>query len=654
MVAENDIPLLELADIEKMSVRAVNICQTANLNSLRKILCFFQTQGTFKNIRNCGQRTENELIFICNKYLNGHTIQQSIPNLPFLNKTIEIISKFNPFKKAALNRHIDYLLSKLNVRARNGIINLFGRVPTANKLLDTIFSKDFNFSRLRNIGEKSSLELVQFKKNISDFTEILQTLDESQLSKEYTSLVIKTSFSNIQNDIDDLLTSAFDLNNKIKLFKLIELLIKSDLPFKKAEKEIFYYKFTNSNKKSLLEIAELLNIGKERLRQIKVNFEDELKSYFSFILNLQEEDLPRYGIESDTVFLLIDDEFANSINSNEEVNFTPQFYSAILSIFHEKTHSIFGDGEMLSTKHKLSNSRRICNFYLIANEIFYSFDFYAFANSVNEILNERIMEDYYLHFQGYIAQFLKQKAKRNFDQIISICESILFNEFHLVVNADGYLIFERNTKKQLSEYVIEALQELNEMTKVDGIVNKIKIKHPHLETSAQSVRATLQREKELFIYIGRSSTYGLRKWQDERENLKGGTIRDIVEEYLMEEDEPKHISEITKFVQKYRDTNEYNIKTNLDLEGSIRFQFFPGEFIGLKSKYYLKTDKYKKAVGSHFRNAIFRNMNGWSIDEVINFFVNKFDYHPIQVKSLIEKKIIKGDVSISSDNKLIL
>lgn len=652
MIAENDISLVELADIEEMSVRAVNICYTVGLDSLSRILKFYMEGGDFKNIRNCGRRTENELIFICKKYLNGYASQRSLPELPFLNKTIEIITTFNPFKKAALNRHIDYLLSKLNVRARNGIINLFGKKPTGNELIDTIFIKDLDFNEIRNIGEKSSLELFQFKKKISDFAQILQTLDESQLSKEYTRLVIRTSLTNIPNGFDELLESAFDLNNKIKLFKLIDLLIKSDLIFTKAEKEIFYYSFTYSNNKSLKGIAEFLTIGKERVRQIKVNFEDEIKSYFSFILNLQEEDFPHYGIKSDTIFLPIDNEFANTINLSEEVNFTPQFYSAILSLFHKKTHSIFGDDEMLSTRHKLSNSKRFRNCYLIKNEVFCSFDFSAFADSVNEILNERITEDYYLHFQGYVVRFVKQKDKKEFEHIASICESILFNEFDLVVNADGYLIFERNTKKQMTEYVIDALQELNEMTKVDGIVNKINIKHPHLETSAQSVRATLQREKEFFIYIGRSSTYGLRKWQEERENLKGGTIRDIVEEYLHTEDEPKHISEITKFVQKYRDTNEYSIKTNLDLEGSIRFHFFPGDFIGLKSKDYFQTHKYKKAAGSHFRNSIFRKMNGWSMDEVVNFFVSEFDYHPIQVKSLIEKKISQGNISITSDNKL--
>src|SRR5581483_11527488 len=115
MIAENDILLAELADIEEMSVRAVNICYTIALDSLNKILQFYLKGGDFKSIRNCGQRTENELIFICKKYLNGY---QPLPELPFIDKAIEIINTLNPFKKAALNRHVDYLLSRLNVRAR--------------------------------------------------------------------------------------------------------------------------------------------------------------------------------------------------------------------------------------------------------------------------------------------------------------------------------------------------------------------------------------------------------------------------------------------------------------------------------------------------------------------------------------------------------
>lgn len=178
------------------------------------------------------------------------------------------------------------------------------------------------------------------------------------------------------------------------------------------------------------------------------------------------------------------------------------------------------------------------------------------------------------------------------------------------------------------------------------------MKYPGLETTEQSVRSTLQREKDLFIYIGRTSTYGLKKWQDKRDNLKGGTIRDIVEEFLNTKDEPIHITEIMKYVLKFRNTNEYSVKTNIELEENKRFQFFAGDFVGLKGKRYTDTDKYKRVSGSHFRTSVFENMDGWDLEDVVNYFVTNFNYQPIQVKALIEKKFISGELSLKSNNKL--
>jgi hypothetical protein len=54
----------------------------------------------------------------------------------------------------------------------------------------------------------------------------------------------------------------------------------------------------------------------------------------------------------------------------------------------------------------------------------------------------------------------------------------------------------------------------------------------------------------------------------------------------MEQSEPKHIDEITDFVNRYRDTNAKNIYANLQMEENKRFVFFKGLMIGLKSKKY--------------------------------------------------------------------
>ena len=95
------------------------------------------------------------------------------------------------------------------------------------------------------------------------------------------------------------------------------------------------------------------------------------------------------------------------------------------------------------------------------------------------------------------------------------------------------------------------------------------------------------KRKNGFVPIGRKSVFGLKKWESELDNFKGGTIRDIVEEYLMQFAVPKHISEITKHVLKYRPkSNQYSILQNLKLDESGLYIFFKGSHIGLATKKY--------------------------------------------------------------------
>ena len=116
-----------------------------------------------------------------------------------------------------------------------------------------------------------------------------------------------------------------------------------------------------------------------------------------------------------------------------------------------------------------------------------------------------------------------------------------------------------------------------------------------------------------------------------------------------------HISEIVNHIKKYKDTNERSIMTNLEMGKNNRFQFFNGEFVGLKKKTYpLTILNYKKLVGVHFRISTLKTMNGWKIDDVINYYVKNFDYLPVQIKSLLNKKVESNFLIITNDNKLMV
>jgi hypothetical protein len=90
-----------------------------------------------------------------------------------------------------------------------------------------------------------------------------------------------------------------------------------------------------------------------------------------------------------------------------------------------------------------------------------------------------------------------------------------------------------------------------------------------------------------FVPMGRNSIFGLKVWESEFDNFKGGTIRNIVLEYLVKQKEPQHISKITSHVLIYRPkSNDRSILQNLKIDTSGSFLFFKKLYVGLSSKNY--------------------------------------------------------------------
>ncbi|OFX56820.1 MAG: hypothetical protein A2046_10260, partial [Bacteroidetes bacterium GWA2_30_7] len=445
------------------------------------------------------------------------------------------------------------------------------------------------FKNIRNIGKRSVEELEKLKLELIRFVNVLQTIQKDQLSKVYTKLIVKTTFANLPENFEEQFENVFDETGKIKLFALLNYLINSGQLFSEIQQKIFELLYTNNNttNATIDTIAKELNITRERVRQVKSKLEDEIQSYFLFVSNLVPDDLVNYNISQLNEFLTIDKSFANKINESEEVNFNIPFYSIIFGIFLKKTHSILGDNEIIYGKRKTVNKKNYTNCYLIHSLIFDCFDFEKFVSDIYLKVNEKITESYSLHFQGYLYDFLNEDGKAFYDEIYTVCEAIIYNEFELVVNSDGYLTFERNTFKQLHEYCFDILNEFSNPMTVEEIENVLNEKYPCIKKTIDSIRGSLIREKSIFVCFGRTSTYALRKWEDEKENFKGGTIRDLVEDYLLTQDSPIHISEIVEFVLQFRpDTNERSILTNIKVDESKKFHFFKNAFVGLSCKKY--------------------------------------------------------------------
>lgn len=631
-----NILLHELISNEILSVRSVNLCEDNGLIYLKQILNFYEKGNSFMSLRKCGKKTEKELVEFCRKYKKNEA-----PNEPY---------SFSPIQENILNNQIIFLISTLSERAKNGLLK------NSNKLIPAVIYKDVfidnvDFNIFVNIGIKAAKELSNFKNNIVNFAESLKKLNNTELDKEYIKLIVKTTFEKCLNNFDEDLDNLFYEDGRLKIFSLLDILINSGIIFTETQHKTFIFLYSDNEDRGTLEsIAIEEGITKERVRQIKAKLESNIHSYFSFISNFMV-DISKYDIDTEKNILIIDQAFSQKLNQIECVNFNNLFYNTIFSIITNKSHVSLTK----SLINRVGKIKTTNNEYLIKAIVFKCFNFEKFITDVFFKLNAKVEETYYLHFKGYLSEFINISLNTNIEDIINICEIILLKEFELVVSNDGYLFFEKNTKKHKHQYYYEILEENGDWMKISEITLLAKNKFPFLESKDSSVRGILNKEKELFIYKGRSSTYGLRKWVELNENHKGGTIRDIIYEFLSKNDTPLHIGTIFEYVSKYReDTYPRSILDNLKAEANNTFIFYSGGFIGIKNKNYnsLNTN-VKNLSGSYFTKTALRKYNNWNFDDLINFFCMKHGYLSVQVVYILRQKIIEGTIKLTHDNKII-
>ncbi len=621
-----NISLEKLSEIENLSIRSTNVCEWNGLKDLTSILSYYWENIDFLGLRNCGQKSNTELIELCKKYEDfAEKPILEIPENP-LKKHLENLTVR---QKQILNNIISSQFNELSNRANN-VLKVYANSDISLKsFYEIIINPDYNIKNFKNVGVKTEEELKDFFKNLRDQLELISVFnDEKELKIELFSTYLKRKLKLDQSIINEIFKD-YNCELGLPLFKTLNVLINREILFTNKRKEIFEsgLNFWQENQARTLEkIAECYNITKERTRQIRNTLLGELKEKFAFIKGFEFETLNLYGIDFPSDFILITEELVSEINKKESNSFNHLFVNLVLSFLFEHSFKLVGNIESVAfnsvkpkgVQHDWNST------YLINFKLFNLFDFEAFVNDIDRRLSERIEEDYSFHYETYLYKFLKVEHSEELVKIIPITEQILFNEFALTLNLNEQITFKRNTKKQVYEYVYDILEEKNETMTIYQIYEILISNFPNVTKSAEALRGSCQRAPNL-IYFGRSSTYGLKNWED-NESVKGGTIRSITEEYLLNFKTPKHIFEITEHVNKFRDTNAKNIHANLKLDESGTFEFFPQSFIGLKRRN--KNPEYQnyysipRFLGKSIMTLI-RNEEQIFINDLIDFVSSK-------------------------------
>lgn len=569
---------------ENISIRSFNICNDNDLEDLSGILKHFREHGTFDNLRNCGTKSNEQLMTLCLKYID-YDINHIVEPLKPEKQVISAVTNFTRTQREIVNSFIEVNSNKLSNRSKNAINSFLNGNLKIRNIDEKILTNDrFNFQDIKNIGTKTVRELKSFIDSIIEFiTKVAEVKNENNLVALRNRLFIEKTFS-ISLIPNEIIESQ-------SIFSLIDFLISKDAIFEKSENIIFQkaFKIYNDQPELMLyDIGKEVKISKERVRQIRKNILENLFTNLQFVKNIEDDLCQKYDIDQNQQLITINDSLNNLINSVNNTNFSNEFSTFILYAYISDKFDLVGEIEdVLQPKNFNSRDRHNWNdFYLVNNSISSIFNFSDFANDIDTRINERIEESYNFNFKSYILNFSASINIVDLNIISEVAEKILNNEFGIYIDTDDNINFTRNSLKQAYEYAYEALKLLGKPSKVSEITLKVEELYPEYETNDGKVRISMKRENG-FVPIGRRSIFGLQEWENELENFKGGTIRSIVFEYLESEVEPKHISDIAEYVLTYRpDTYERSILDNLKADETGTFVFFKNSTIGLYSKKY--------------------------------------------------------------------
>ena len=582
MHRSEDLTIRQIALTEALPARALNLCLDNSLTTIQQLLVYQRKYRNFLAIRNCGNKSNNELVHICEKYkdyfVESEPLTSEMEPDVMLRKYIQLA----PHQKLLVKRYFDHLFSKPGSQRHNSA-TIFSEIIDADGFFAKIMLKDFQFLKSHNLINYSSAAFNQLTLKIFDFIEKIQFLHYDHLEKANLKWLVEHFIPNQPVDFSENIGLMFDETGKLRVFALIKYVLDSCMIFHQTEETLFaiFYTGRNSAQPSIISIISKTKQSKNNILKVKRRLKPKIQNLFSFLTLIPPDNFVEYNFSD--ICIVINDTLAKKINKAEGTNFNFRFCSIIFELFLWNTHSIIGDRKIFEDNLKNAYKRKKENHFLINSRYCEYFDFENFIRDIYRKLNERPRKVYSLEFHDYLFGFLTTDGIQHINIIAQICKSILDFEFGLVVNIGGVVEFVSRARKCLYHYYYEILDEKGSIMTVDEIIEAVKNKYPLLKFSEKGVAKMMLYKPHLFIFIGRTYTYGLRKWETEQAGIKGGTLYQIVEQYLLSEGEPKHISDILSHVNHYRNTSAAKLLANLKLGSGKRFRKYEGNKIGLST-----------------------------------------------------------------------
>ncbi len=483
-----------------------------------------------------------------------------------------------------INYHIEELkrMESLSERTKNVCIE--GSLDTLFKILYYFLERN-TFRDIRNCGLKTDMELINLSKKylgISGLTLEDLRMNEPLLGFEDFKLFCYVNFK-VPSDVTESFKDAF-ISKNFPLFSYVQTMIKYIL--NDREQYIFnnnYGFLEQSQKRTLQAIGDHYSITRERVRQISQKVPDKVFTAVTKIshrfVNIDKHF--DYGLDLKKEIIVINQDLVDHINQKENLTYTGKLYALVFSGIFQRY--------FIGTQ---SIENNYDHYYLVSRKYKEVFNFKAFINDIEERNSVRMVNDVPVDLLEYLNRYVLPGQIVN-DRLKQICKRIATEEFGLGYDKTN-LNFRRNSLVKLSEHIISILAAVGRPMKLTEICKELKTRSKRIPPNIESLRSSILSIEEVAA-IGKTSTYALKEW----DTVKTGTIKELVKEFLESSPDPKHISEIAVYVNKFRKTTDKNILSNLKLDKTNTYVFFKLGYIGLKYKQYknIQINSDKKTRG---------------------------------------------------------
>ncbi len=443
----------------------------------------------------------------------------------------------------------EQLEGKLSVRTYNFAAK---HVPHFS---DLIIYADKPLAAYRNLcpGQnmtKTLFELREFNQEFKKVFDKVSMLSDDELQMEYLKLNYPYLVSRQRVFVSDFIEGH---KHAPMFFLLLQYLRLSE---NKTDKiYCLRHGIFDGEQRTLNEVADVMNLSRERIRQIA-----------NGIIDVQESTLAKSGdwkyyknLFSLPLIYEKTDEFVR-LNEVERLSVDFNVFASLVKLMANFKEMNVGEHTFL-----MDNSR---------NGIAFS----ECLNRVIGIINAKYSSDTYVPIDTIVAP-LPGVLKTEMRRVIFFISTEIYK---VRITEDGQLYLPQNFV-DIGEELYDILAQNGEPMHVKDIFNAFKARHPESKYAEPLQIKTFLYKHNHIKPIGKSSYYGLDKW----DGIFFGSIRDLLIDSLSASDVPLHIDKLFEDVSKhYPKTTKSSLSSTMQSDSSQRFVEFVGSYFGLTSKEY--------------------------------------------------------------------